>query len=44
MDNSIKFKELQVVSEALKKRGRKVRNSFFSFPKWFFLGEEGRMG
>jgi hypothetical protein len=41
MDNSIRLKELQVVSGALK--GQRVKN-FFSFSKGFFLGKEGRMG
>ncbi len=42
MDNSIRLKELQVVSGAWRKGAR----GFFkkSFSKWFFLGEEARIG
>jgi hypothetical protein len=43
VDNSIKLKKLQVVSGTLRKRDEGLR-TFFSFPKGFFLGEEGRMG
>jgi hypothetical protein len=43
MDNSIKLKELQVVSGVLRK-GDKGLGFFFLFSKGFFLGEERRMG
>jgi hypothetical protein len=42
VDNSIKFKELQFVSGALKK-GDEALGIFFPFPNGFFLGEEGKM-
>ncbi len=46
MDNLIKLKELQVVCEALKKRGGDEGfKTFFSFSKGgFFYFEKGRMG
>jgi hypothetical protein len=43
VDNSIRLKELQLVSGALRK-GDEGLGFFFSFPKGCFLGEEGRMG
>jgi len=43
MDNSIKLKELKVVSGALRKKGRGVRNFFLFFEMGFCSGE-GRMG
>jgi hypothetical protein len=43
VDNSIRLKELQLVSGAFRK-GDVGLGFFFSFPKGFFLGEEGRMG
>ncbi len=42
MNNSIKLKELQVVSGALRKVDKGLEICF-SFPKGFSLGEEGRM-
>jgi len=44
VDNSIKLKELQVVGGVLRKGDEGLGFSIFSFPKGFFLGEEGRMG
>jgi len=41
--NSIKLKELQVVNGVLRKEDEGL-GFIFSFPKGFFLGEEGRMG
>jgi hypothetical protein len=43
VDNSIKLKELQVVSGALRK-GDKGLVILFCFFKRFFLGEDGRWG
>jgi len=42
VDNSIRLKELQVVSVALRK-GDEGLGGFLSFPKGFFWGEEGSM-
>jgi hypothetical protein len=43
MDNSIKLKELQVVSGALRK-GDEWLGFFNFFSKGFFWGDDGRMG
>ncbi len=43
MDNSIRLKELQVVSGTIKKGDEGLRFIFFK-SKELFLGEEGRMG
>ncbi len=43
MDNSIRLKELQVVSGTIRKEDEGLRLLFFK-SKEFFLGEEGRMG
>jgi hypothetical protein len=43
VDNSIRLKELQVVSGALRKGDKGLRFFKFFF-KGFFLGEEERMG
>jgi hypothetical protein len=43
VDNSIRLKELQVVSGSLRKRDEGLRFSFL-FSKGFFLVEEKRMG
>jgi len=43
VDNSIKLKKLQVVSEALKKCDKGLI-LFFLISKGFYLGEEERMG
>jgi hypothetical protein len=42
VDNSIKLKELQLVSGALRIADEGL-GIFFPFPKGSFLGEEGRM-
>ncbi len=42
MKNSIRLKELQVVSGVLRKWDEGLGN-IFSFPKGFFLVEEGRI-
>jgi hypothetical protein len=43
VDNSIKLKELQIVSGDLRD-GDEGLGFFFFFSKRVFLGEEGRMG
>jgi len=44
VDNSIRLKELQVVSETLRKGDNGLGFSFSFSKGWGFLGEEGRMG
>jgi hypothetical protein len=44
MDNSIRLKELQVVSRTLRKGDEGLRFCFHFFSKECFLGEEERMG